>query len=109
MRNRSKWQRHEQLSREFASDASSYMAASYVRLGRTKEARAAMNRALESNPSWIQLRARDANTDRPYKEKTIFDRELPDLAEAGLPELPFGYDAKAKDRSPPQLRRACSA
>jgi class 3 adenylate cyclase/TolB-like protein len=89
--------RHNELSRAFAGDANMYMAASYVRLGRLEEAQATMKRALEMEP-WTQLHARNDNLSKPYKDPTIFERELADLVQAGLPELPFGYDAKAKDR-----------
>ena len=34
----------------------------------------------------------------PYKDRALLERELADLAQAGLPELPFGYDARAADR-----------
>jgi tetratricopeptide (TPR) repeat protein len=89
--------RHNELSREFAADANWYMAASYVRLGRLEEARAAAKQALDFEP-WSQLQARDDNLRRPYKDRILFERELADLAEAGLPELPFGYDSRSKDR-----------
>jgi len=89
--------RHEELSRRFADDASWYMAASYVHLGRLEEARAVAKRALDVQP-WTQLHARNTYLWRPYKDPDIFERELADYAKAGLPELPFGYDAKAKDR-----------
>jgi TolB-like protein/class 3 adenylate cyclase len=89
--------RHEELSRRFADDAGWYMAASYVRLGRLGEARAAAKRALEVQP-WTQLHARNTSFWRPYKDPAIFERELADYAQAGLPELPFDYDAKVKDR-----------
>jgi adenylate cyclase len=89
--------RHEELSRRFGADASWYMVASYVRLGRLEEARAALKRAQEVEP-WTQLHARNNDLERPYKDRAVFERELADLAQAGLPELPFGYDARAKDR-----------
>jgi class 3 adenylate cyclase/TolB-like protein/tetratricopeptide (TPR) repeat protein len=90
--------RHNELSREFAADANAYMVASYVRLGRLEEARAAMKQALEAEPEWNQLRERDHSLEQPYKDRSIAERELADLARAGLPELPFGYDSKVKDR-----------
>jgi adenylate cyclase len=89
--------RHEELSRRFGADASWYMVASYVRLGRLEEARATLERAQEVEP-WTQLHARNNDLERPYKDRAVFERELADLAQAGLPELPFGYDARAKDR-----------
>jgi class 3 adenylate cyclase/TolB-like protein len=89
--------KHNELSRNFAADANDYMAASLVRLGRVEEAREVMARAREIEP-WTQLHARGGNLWRPYKNKALFERELADLAQAGLPELPFGYDAKADDR-----------
>lgn len=90
--------KHNELSREFAGDANGYMIASYVRLGRLEEARAAMRQALEAEPRWTQLRERSISLERPYKDRSIAERELADLALAGLPELPFGYDARATDR-----------
>jgi tetratricopeptide (TPR) repeat protein len=89
--------RHEELSRQFGGDANSYMVASYVRLGRLEEARAALKRVLEIEP-WTQLHARNSDLERRYKDHALFERELADLAQAGLPELPFGYDARARDR-----------
>lgn len=90
--------RHNELSRQFAADANGFMIASYVRLGRLEEARAAMNQALEAEPQWNQLRERAGSWDRPYKDRTIAERETVDLAAAGLPEVPFGYDSRAGDR-----------
>jgi tetratricopeptide (TPR) repeat protein len=89
--------RHEELSRRFGADASWYMVASYVRLGRLKEAQAALKRSQEVEP-WTQLHARNNDLERPYKDHAVFERELADLVQAGLPELPFGYDARARDR-----------
>lgn len=88
--------RHNELSREFASDANEYMAASYVRLGQLNEARVAA-KALEAE-SWTQLHARSDDLSRAYKDRTILERKLANLAQAGVPELPFGYDVKARDR-----------
>src|SRR5262249_45955624 len=88
--------RHNELSRQFAADANGFMIASYVRLGRLEEARATMKQALEAEPEWNQLRERAGSWDRPYKDRTIAERELADLAMAGLPE--FGDDSKAGDR-----------
>jgi hypothetical protein len=34
----------------------------------------------------------------PYKDRALLEQELADVAQAGLPELPFGYDARAADR-----------
>lgn len=90
--------KHNELSRNFAADANGYMVASYVRLGRIDEARAAMKRALEAEPGWNQLRERNWALEWSYKDRSIADHEIADLAAAGLPELPFGYDAKAADR-----------
>jgi class 3 adenylate cyclase/TolB-like protein len=90
--------RHNELSRDFAGDANAYMVISYVRLGRLEEARAAMNQALEGEPGWNQLRERDFRFSQPYKDRSIAAREIADLAAAGLAELPYGYDAKARDR-----------
>ena len=39
--------KHQELSRQFGGDASSFMAASFVRLGRMEEARSTIRRALE--------------------------------------------------------------
>jgi tetratricopeptide (TPR) repeat protein len=90
--------RHNELSRQFAADANGYMVASYVRLGRLEEAQAAMKQALEAEPGWNQLRERAWSYERPYKDRIIGEREIADLAAAGLPELPLGYGAKVADR-----------
>jgi tetratricopeptide (TPR) repeat protein len=89
---------HEQLSRVFAQDAYWYMAASYVRLGRLDEARAAVAKLLKMEPQWSQLGAREFYFQQPYKNRGIEDAELSDLATAGMPELSFGYDGASKDR-----------
>jgi len=89
---------HQQLSRMFGGDASAFMAASYVRLGRVEDARATIRRALESEPQWTLLQERSNNLSRPYKDPEVVDRLIADLAVAGLPEVPFGYDGKSKDR-----------
>lgn len=91
-------QRHTELSRQYSSDALSYMAASYVHLGRLNEARAAMARAVEAEPDWSQLRAREVRYEQQYKDRTTAEREIADYALAGLPELPFGYDTRGQDR-----------
>ena len=74
------------------------MAASYVRLGRMEDARSTVKRALEAEPQWTQLQERSYALDRPYKDPAVLERLLADLAAAQLPELPFGYDGKSKDR-----------
>jgi len=90
--------KHNELSRSFAADANGYMVASYVRLGQLDAARAAMKQALEVEPGWNQLRERSNALARPYKDHTIAERGIADMAAAGLPELPFSYDAKGADR-----------
>lgn len=90
--------RHQELSRQFGGDASFYMVASYIRLGRMEDARTALKRALEAEPQWSQLKERNSHLERPYKDPAVLERQLADLAAAGLPELPFGYDSKSKDR-----------
>jgi TolB-like protein len=77
--------RHEQLSRIFAEDAYWYMAASYVRLGRLEEARAAVKKLLQMRPYWTQAVAREFHTTQPYKDPSLWERELADLSAAGLP------------------------
>ncbi len=89
---------HEQLSREFAGDAAYYRAASHVRLGQLDEARDTVRRLLEREPGWSQIGMRSYDMTFPYKDRALLERELADLAQAGLPELPFGYDARPADR-----------
>ena len=74
------------------------MVASYVRLGRLEDARKALKQALEAEPQWTQLNERNNHLERPYKDPAVFERQLADLAAAGLPELPFGYDGGSEDR-----------
>jgi adenylate cyclase len=90
--------RHQELSRQFGGDASFFMVASYVRLGRMEDARAALKRALETEPQWSQLKELNNHLERPYKDTSVFESQLADLAAAGLPELPFGYNGKSPDR-----------
>jgi tetratricopeptide (TPR) repeat protein len=78
--------RHEQLSRTFAADAYWYMAASYVRLGHPGEARDAVKKLLEMQPGLTQATASEFYSTQPYKDPGLWDRELADLAQAGLPE-----------------------
>ncbi len=47
---------------------------------------------------WTQIGVRGQDINFPYKNRAQLERELDDLAQAGLPELPFGYDAKTTDR-----------
>jgi adenylate cyclase len=79
-------QRHVDLSREWAGDAYWYMAASHVRLGRFEEARAAVKKYLELVPGETVATARAWFSKQPYKDPSIGERELADLAQAGLPE-----------------------
>ena len=90
--------KHQELSREFGGDASSFMVASYARLGRMEDARAALKRWLAAEPERTQLNEWNDQFERPYKDPAIFERQLAELAAAGLPELPFGYDGKSPDR-----------
>ncbi|WP_419694732.1 adenylate/guanylate cyclase domain-containing protein [Mesorhizobium muleiense] len=90
--------KHQELSRQFGDDASFYMVTSYVRLGRMEDARGALKQALEAEPQWSQLNERNNHLERPYKNSAVFERQLEDLAAAGLPELPFGYDGELVDR-----------
>lgn len=85
---------HQMLSREFGGDASSYMVASYARLGQMDDARSAIRRGMEAEPRWSQLTERRDQLQKPYKNPAIFQRFLADLAAGGLPELPLGYDGK---------------
>lgn len=89
---------HQLLSREYGADASSYMVASYARLGRMDEARSAVQRGLEAEPRWSQLTERIDLLQKPYKNPAILQQLLTDLAAGGLPELPLGHDEKSKDR-----------
>jgi hypothetical protein len=79
--------RHIDLTREWPYDAVYYIAASSVRLGRMEEARAAVEKLLEINPGGAtQASEREWNAQWPYKNQAFFERELTDLAQAGLPE-----------------------
>ena len=53
---------------------------------------------MKSEPGWSLLQERSYNISRPYKDAEVVERVLADLAAAELPELPFGYDGKSKDR-----------
>ena len=46
----------------------------------------------------MELRERAGSWDRPYKDRTIAEREIADLVAAGSPELLFGDHSKAGDR-----------
>jgi adenylate cyclase len=54
-----------------------------VRLGRTDEARAAVVKALEAEPSFTQAIWREGGF---YSDPAILDAEIAALAQAGLPE-----------------------
>jgi hypothetical protein len=53
---------------------------------------------LEMDSRLTQIRVRGHDITFPYKDRTQLEGELADLAQAGLPELPFDYDAKSSDR-----------
>jgi adenylate cyclase len=89
---------HAKLSRKLSSEAYWFMAASYSALDRIPEAQAAVKTMLEMDPRLTQVRVRGHDITFPYKDRTQLEGELADLAQAGLPELPFGYDAKTGDR-----------
>jgi TolB-like protein/class 3 adenylate cyclase len=55
----------------------------FVRLGRSEEARAEVRKALDMEPSSTQAKWREANF---YSDPSILERELDDLASAGLPQ-----------------------
>jgi adenylate cyclase len=59
------------------------LASDYVRLGRTDEARAAVKKALEIDPTFTQAKWREGYF---YRDHAILERQLADLAKAGLPE-----------------------
>jgi hypothetical protein len=76
------------------------LAASYGHLGDAAKA-AAVRRKLDQ----FAVRAGDrtvtgllARTIFPFKEKADTERLLDGLSKAGVPELPFGFDARSKDR-----------
>jgi adenylate cyclase len=58
-------------------------AASYVRLGRMEEARAAVAKLLELDPGFSQVKVRVGYV---YSDPSVLDRQLADLGKAGLPE-----------------------
>jgi adenylate cyclase len=89
---------HAELSRKNSSEAYWFMAASYSALDRIPEAQAAVKTMLEMDSRWTQIGVRSQDLNFPYKNRARLERELADLAQAGLPELPFGYDAKATER-----------
>ena len=89
---------HLQLSREWSGEALEFKAASLVRLNRIDEARATIARLKEVEPHFTLMALREVRFIRPYKDKATVDRELADLARAGLPRYSFDYDAKLADR-----------
>jgi adenylate cyclase len=90
--------KHVELSREWAIDAMSSMATSYVNLGRMTEANATVDRINKVAPNFTLALVRAELLFRPYKDQAVSERELADLAAAGLPELQAGYDQKASQR-----------
>jgi hypothetical protein len=74
------------------------MAASQVRLGRLDEARATVSGLIAREPWQTQITIRTYDLAFPYKDPALLERELADVAQAGFPELPFGYDARKADR-----------
>jgi class 3 adenylate cyclase/TolB-like protein/tetratricopeptide (TPR) repeat protein len=78
--------RHLDLSRENAGEAYWYLATGLVRLGRVEEAKAAVKKYLEVVPNETVASARDFYRTHPYKDPGVAERELADIATAGLPE-----------------------
>ena len=87
-------QQHLQLSREWSGDALTFMAASLVNLGRVDEARVAIGLLKEVEPTFTLVALREDRLNRPYKDKTVSQREFADLARAGLRMYPFDYDSR---------------
>jgi hypothetical protein len=59
-----------------------YLAINYVRLNRLEEARAAIKDLLKMDPTFNLRKWRESIT---YRDPEILNRELADLAKAGLP------------------------
>jgi adenylate cyclase len=89
---------HELLSRSIPQDALWFMAGSYVRLGRLEEARATAKRMLDESPWATLMMVRGFDFMFGYKDHALLEREMTDLAQAGVPEVPFGYGARTADR-----------
>lgn len=90
---------HLKLSREWPDEAYLLMAADDVHLGRLQEAHAALDAQRKAVPNWSSLAAeRSWGLDWPYKDPSILERWLADLAAAGYPDLPFGESVKGYER-----------
>jgi adenylate cyclase len=90
--------KHMELSREWAIDAMAAMAASHVNLGQTTDARATIDQMSRVAPRFTLAALRSELLFRPYKDPAIGERELADLARAGLPEIPIDYASRAAQR-----------
>jgi Flp pilus assembly protein TadD len=69
--------------RQSSTDKYLLSAASYVRLGRLDEARVAVAKALELHPGISLAKVRP---NYAYSDPALLDRQLADLAKAGLPD-----------------------
>ncbi len=72
------------------------LSAVYARLGRDEEARETVEAILERFPAENLARFRVLYA--PYKRKEDLDHFLEGLRMAGLPEWPFGHEARPEDR-----------
>lgn len=70
-------------ARPWVSDDYLNQAATYVRLDRLVEAKAAVDQALKLDPSFTQAKWREGYF---YSDPSILERQVADLAKAGLPE-----------------------
>jgi adenylate cyclase len=74
-----------------------YLIATYGHLGRTKDAASQIER-LEKSIAPYRLTGMWVVSNIAFKQESDTQHLLQGLLRAGVPELPFGYDARAKDR-----------
>ena len=73
----------KKAARPWVADDYLNQAATYVRLDRMDDAKAAMQQALKLDPSFTQAKWREGYF---YSDPSILERQVADLAKAGLPE-----------------------
>jgi TolB-like protein/class 3 adenylate cyclase/Tfp pilus assembly protein PilF len=73
----------QKTPRPWIADDYLILAATYVRLGRMDDARAAVKKALELDPQFTQAKWREGYF---YSDPSILERQVADVAAAGLPE-----------------------
>ncbi len=75
-----------------------FLASAYGHLGRLDDAKTAVAKADAGFAGWVPRTTVLLASALAYKERADLDRLLDGLRKAGVPELPFDFDARARDQ-----------